>query len=102
MVDRRRYPRCARSLEGVQRLGNRCIPRRVTNISAGGFFIQERGLTATIGSPLVMDFAGEAGPIRITGEVAYLSADGLGVRITRVDWERLDELMRTRGHGAAD
>jgi hypothetical protein len=40
-----------------------------------------------------MEFADDAGPFTVTGEVAYLREDGYGVRATRVDWQRLCSLL---------
>jgi len=92
--ERRRYPRSAVRLEAIQRVANRAFPRVVSNISSGGFFLE--GAAAALGELLVVEFPEEAGPLRVTGEVAYVSERGVGVRITRADWRRLSRLLRPR------
>lgn len=90
--DRRRYPRSTTIIRGVQIIGNLRIDREVTNISSGGVFIQDPESGATPGDLFLMEFSDSAGSFRVTGEVAYLAEDGVGVQITRADWDRVSKL----------
>jgi hypothetical protein len=92
--DRRRYPRRAVRFAAVERRGSEALPRTVTNLSAGGFFVEEPGSRAQIGDLRVLELPDVDGhPLRVTGEVAYVTAEGAGVQITRADWERLSRLL---------
>ncbi len=95
--DRRRYPRRDVRLRATQQIGNLHLPRIVTRLSPGGFFIEHAGAVARLGDLVVMEFEEAAGPLRVTGEVAYVSADGVGVQITRADWRRLSVLIGRGG-----
>jgi hypothetical protein len=91
--EQRRYPRAEARIEGFQRIGNRRLRRTVTNVGGGGFFVSQAPPTQQAGDLVVMEFADDAGPFTVTGEVAYLREDGYGVRATRVDWQRLCSLL---------
>jgi hypothetical protein len=95
--DRRRYPRSAVRIDAVERRGSDAVPRTVTNLSAGGFFVEAPGILARVGDLLVIELPDVDGhPFRVTGEVAYVTGEGVGVHITRADWERLSHLLAER------
>ncbi len=91
--DRRRYPRNTSSLCGVQIRGNLRIEREVSNISSGGVFIQDEQHEAALGDLIVLEFTDQTGTFRVTGEVVYRSDHGVGVQITRANWDRLSKLI---------
>ena len=93
MSERRRYPRSALRLQAVEHRGNERVPRTVTNLGAGGFFVEEAGAAARLGELRVVEFSGRDGAFRVTVEVAYVTTEGVGVRVTRADWERLSKLL---------
>lgn len=97
--DQRRYPRSQARLTGTQIIGSRRLPREVTNISGGGFFIAAVWEAARTGELVVVEFADTAGPFLVTGEVAYITETGFGVRATRADWRRLNELIAATERG---
>jgi len=93
VTERRRYPRSTRRLQAVQHLGNQRLPRTVSRVGPGGFFVEAPGTAVQPRELVVMEFAEGDAPFRVTGEVAYLDEQGFGVRITRADWERLSRLL---------
>ena len=93
MTERRRYPRRGVRLQAVEHRGNERVPRTVTNLGAGGFFIEEPDAVARPGELRVVEFGGGDGAFRVTVEVAYVTTEGVGVRVTRADWERLSKLL---------
>jgi hypothetical protein len=66
----------------------------VTRLGSGGFFIEDPGAAARPGDLVVMEFEEESGPMRVTGDVAYVTPEGVGVQITRADWRLLSALLR--------
>jgi hypothetical protein len=94
--DRRRHPRGTARLQAVQRRGNRRITRTVTSPSAGGLFIKGDDIASSPGELVVLEIAapGEETPLRVTAEVVHIEADGVGVRVTRADWQLLARLVR--------
>jgi len=95
-ADQRRYPRTAAQIEGFQRVGNSRLPRKLTNISDGGFFISEAGAGARVGELVVLELSDGEGAFCVTGEVTYVSSAGFGVRATRADWDRFNRLIQRR------
>ena len=93
MSERRRYPRSGVRLQAVEHRGNERVPRTVTNLGAGGFFIEETDAAARPGELRVVEFSARDGAFRVTAEVAYVTTEGVGVRVTRADWERLSALL---------
>jgi len=91
-TERRRYPRSPVVLEAVQEIGGRRVPRRVASPGSGGFFVEDEGTTVRLGDLVVLVFDGPDGAFRVTGEVAYVTERGFGVRVTRADWRRLSAL----------
>jgi hypothetical protein len=91
--ERRRYPRSTVRLQAVEHRGNERLPRMVTSLSAGGFFVEEAGAAARLGELRVVEFSGRGGAFRVTAEVVYVTAEGVGMRVTRADWERLWDLL---------
>jgi hypothetical protein len=80
-------------LRAVEHRGNERLPRVVTNLGAGGFFIEETDAAARPGELRVVELSGRSGVFRVTAEVVYVTTEGVGVRVTRADWERLSELL---------
>lgn len=93
MSERRRQAREGISLRALQHLGSRRVERCLSQVGAGGFFVEDPGGAARPGELVVMELAeGEEG-LRVTGEVVHVSERGFGVRITRADWDRLRALL---------
>jgi hypothetical protein len=90
--ERRRYPRTTGRVSAVQHVGNQRLQRTVGRLGPGGFFVEAKD-PAKAGELVVMEFADGDTLFRVTGEVAYVDAQGFGVRITRADWERLSRLL---------
>lgn len=103
--ERRRYPRREVRVVAVQRVGNRRVPRTVTGASAGGLFLahdEQEPVATRIGELIVLEVDTADGErLKVTGEAARITEEGIAVRLTRADWRRLSELLgRLAGDGA--
>jgi hypothetical protein len=92
--ERRRRARSGINLRALQHLGSRQLERCLSQVGAGGFFVEDPGGAARPGELVVMELAdGDQGGLRVTGEIVHVSERGFGVRITRADWDRLRALL---------
>ena len=95
--ERRRLPRSQARLAVVELRGNQRVPRTASRFGVGGFFLELPVAEVVVGQLVVVEFAAPDGPLRVTGEVVYVSDAGAGVRMTRVDWRRLQALLDRLG-----
>jgi hypothetical protein len=97
--ERRRFPRGGGSVMAHHRIGNRRFPRKVMELSTGGMFLCWPGARVKLGEPVVLEFDLPDGEVlKVTAEVVHVTAkqegeEGVGLRVTRADWERLRRLV---------
>lgn len=101
--ERRRFPRGGGSVTVHHRVGNRRIPRRVMELSTGGMFLCWRGAGVKLGDPVVLELDLPDGEVlKVTAEVVHVSVkrggeEGVGLRVTRADWQRLRRVVGWAG-----